>query len=238
MFLFFIKFIIMKYLITLFFVLSIYFANAQQSLTREIESFSKIEVFGNVNVELKQNTEESVKIKTNKIDPDKIIVKVSNNTLKISLKSNLFDEDVKVKVYVSYKEITEIRSDASAEIKILNKFEGNYLAATAANGGRIIMKVKLDSVDLKLFQGAHIDISGSCMKQSSYVNTGSVLSASNLECDEVDIRMNTKANAEIVANKRIEAKVNSGSKLSFFGKPIEEILKTTLGGNITKWEEN
>ena len=64
-----------------------------------------------------------------------------------------------------------------------------------------------------------------------------VLSASNFECDEVFIRMNTGGNAEIIANKKIEANVNTGAKLSFFGKPKEEKLKTSLGGNITKWDE-
>jgi hypothetical protein len=237
--LFFIKFIIMRYLITTFLLLSFVIARSQQNLTKEIDPFNKIEVFGNIDVEMKLDNKETIKIKTHEIDPEKVTIKISDNILKISLISKLFDDDIKVKVYVTYKEIIEMRSDASAEIKLLDKIEGNKIVATAANGGRIIMKVKLDSVDLKLFQGGHIDISGTCKEQTSFVNTGSVLSASNFECDNVFIRMNTKANAEIIANKRIEAKVNSGSKLSFFGKPQEEILKTTLGGNnITKWNEH
>ena len=82
----------------------------------------------------------------------------------------------------------------------MNKIEGEKLNATAANGGRILMEVKLNSIELKLFQGGHIDVSGMCKEQRSFVNTGSVLSASHFECDNVFIRMNTKANAEIIAN--------------------------------------
>ena len=173
-----------------------------------------------------------------KVDQEKISIKVTDNTLKISLKSKLFDDEVKVKAFVTYKEIIGIRSDASAEIKVLNLIEGNTLAAEAANGGRLLIKVKLDSVDLKLFQGSHIDISGMCTQQRSFVNTGSVLSATNLQCDNVFIKMNTKAKAEVVANKKIDAKINTYSTLSLFGNPQEKNLKTSIGGVISNWDED
>lgn len=235
---FYFKLIIMKYLVTLSLVLCFYLASAQLNVIRELDSFNKIEVFGNIDVEMKLGNKETLKFKTYKIEQEKVSIKVVDNTLKISLKSKLLDEDVKVKVYITYKEIVGIRSDAGAEIRIIDRIVGDRLLAEAANGGRILMKVRIELLELKLFQGAHIDISGACLKQKSFVNTGSVLSATNLESEEVNIRMNTKANAEITANKKIEAKVNSGSRLSFFGTPEEESLKTTLGGEISKWDEN
>lgn len=232
------KYIVMKYLMTISLILSLFLANAQQNVMREIDSFNKIEVFGNIEVEMKLGNKETLKIKTYKVEQEKVSIKVVDNTLKISLKSKLLDEDVKVKAYITYKEIVGIRSDAGAEIRIIDRLIGDRLLAEAANGGRILMEVRIELLELKLFQGAHIDISGACLKQKSFVNTGSVLSATNLESDEVNIIMNTKANAEIIANKKIEAKVNSGSKLSYFGNPEEESLKTTFGGEISKWDEN
>lgn len=235
---FYFKRIVMKYLMVISLFLSFFPASAQQNVMREIDSFNKIEVFGNIDVEMKLSNKETLKIKTYKVEQEKVSIKVVDNTLKISLKSKLLDEDVKVKVYITYKEIVGIRSDAGAEIRIIDRVIGDRLIAEAANGGRIIMKVRIELLELKLFQGAHIDISGACLKQKSFVNTGSILSATNLESEEVNIRMNTKATAEVTAIKKIEAKVNSGSKLSFFGTPEEEVLKTTFGGSISKWDEN
>lgn len=232
------KRIVMKYLITISLILSFFLARAQLNVIRELDSFNKIEVFGNIDVEMKLGNKETLKFKTYKVEQEKVSIKVVDNTLKISLKTKLLDEDVKVKVYITYKEIVGIRSDAGAEIRMIDRVIADRLIAEAANGGRILMKVRIELLELKLFQGAHIDISGACLKQKSFVNTGSVLSATNLESDEVNIRMNTKANAEITANKKIEAKVNSGSRLSFFGTPEVESLKTTFGGEISKWDEN
>jgi hypothetical protein len=228
----------MKYLMTISLILSFFLASAQLNVIRELDSFNKIEVFGNIDVEMKLGNKETLKFKTYKVEQEKVSIKVVNNTLKVSLKTKLLDEDVKVKVYITYKELVGIRSDAGAEIRMIDRVVADQLIAEAANGGRILMKVRIELLELKLFQGAHIDISGACLKQKSFVNTGSVLSATNLESDEVNIRMNTKATAEIIAKKKIEAKVNSGSKLSFFGTPEVESLKTTLGGEISKWDKN
>lgn len=228
----------MKYLITITLLFGFLYANAQDFETREINSFDKIDVFGNIKIEMKLGDKESLKIETKNVDPSEVVTAVKDKLLKIKMNSNLFDDEVKVKIYLTFKEIREITSNASAEIKILDEVKGDKIFAEATSGGRILMKVQLNAIELKSYQGAHIDVSGSCKIQESFVNTGGVLSASNFECDEVFIRMNTGGKAEIIANKRIEANVNTGASLSFFGKPENETLNTTLGGKIIKWDED
>ncbi len=229
---------ILKYLIAGLFLLSVLYTSAQNSETREIGSFDKIDVFGNIKIEMKLGEKESLTIETKNVDPSEVVIVVKDKLLKIKMNSNLFDDEVKVKIYLTFKEIREITSNASAEIKILDEVKGDKIFAEATSGGRILMKVQLNAIELKSYQGAHIDVSGSCKIQESFVNTGGVLSASNFKCDEVFIRMNTGGKAEIIANKRIEANVNTGASLSFFGKPENETLNTTLGGKIIKWDED
>ena len=228
----------MKNLIIVVAILFSFAAFGQNIVNREITSYDKIEVTCNINVEMKQGDKESIEIRAINVDPSEVETEVKDKLLKIRMKSNLFDENVKVKIKLTYKEIREITSNASAEIKIIDKIEGDKIFANATSGGRILIKVDLNAIELTSYQGAHIEVSGKCKIQESFVNTGGVLSASNFECDEVFIRMNTGGNAEVIANKRIEANVNTGAKLSFFGKPENESLKTTLGGKITKWDDN
>jgi hypothetical protein len=227
----------MRYLITAFMFCVSFSLFAQNIEKRTIDSFDKIEVTGNIKVEMKLGSKEMLEIKARHVDPSEVITEVDDKLLKIRMKSNLFEDEVQAIIKVTYTEIREITSNASAEIVFENKIEGDKIFAEATSGGRIIMEVKLNAIELKSYQGAHIDVSGSSNIQESFINTGGVLSASNFACDEVFIRMNTGGNAEIIANKKIEANVNTGAKLSFFGQPSEENLKTTLGGNITKWDD-
>ena len=153
------------------------------------------------------------------------------------MKSNLFDDDVKVKVILRYKEIIDISSNAAADINVKNVVKGDKLFLTATSGGRIKLKVELETINLKSYQGAHIDISGTVALQESFVNTGGVLSGSDFSSDEVLIKMNTGGKAEIVVNKSLDAYVNTGASLNYFGTPTKENIKTTLGGKINAWDK-
>lgn len=227
----------MRYLITVFIFCISFSLFAQNIEKRTIDSFDKIEVTGNIKVVMKLGKKESLEIKARNVDPSEVITEVDDKLLKIRMKSNLFEDEVQAIIKVTYTEIREINSNASAEIVFKDKIEGDKIFAEATSGGRIIMEVNLNAIELKSYQGAHIDVSGSSKIQESFINTGGVLAASNFSCDEVFIRMNTGGNAEIIANKKLEANVNTGAKLSYFGKPNEENLKTTLGGNITRWDD-
>ncbi len=228
----------MKHCFLIVFLFSWLVSNAQKTETREISSFDKIEVTGNIKVEMKMGETESIKIKTMNVDPSEVVTEVKNKLLKIKMGSNLFDDNVQVTIYVAFKEIREVTSNAGAEIKIQDKIKGDKIFASATSGGRILMEVDLNAIEIKVYQGAHIEVSGNCKIQESFISTGGVLSATKFECDEVFIKMNAKAQAELIANKKIQANVKSGASLSFFGNPEEESLKTSLGGNISKWDEN
>jgi hypothetical protein len=142
-----------------------------------------------------------------------------------------------VKIILRYKEITDISSNAAADINVKDLIKGEKLFLTATSGGRIKLKVELKTINIKSYQGAHIDISGTVGLQESFVNTGGVLSGSDFSSDEVLIKMNTGGKAEIVVNKSLDANVNTGASLNYFGTPATENIKTTLGGKINAWDK-
>lgn len=227
----------MKRLITAILILAIYTASAQKSEKRIIESFDKLDVYGNIDVEMILSDTESIDIFTTNVDPSEVETEIKDKLLKIKMKSNLFDDDVKVKVILRYKEIREISSNAAADINVKDIVKGDKLFVTATSGGRIKLQVELNAIDLKSYQGAHIDISGKTILQESFVNTGGVLSGSDFNSDEVFIKMNTGGKAEIIVNKSLDANVNTGASLNFFRKPEKENIKTTFGGKINAWDK-
>lgn len=211
---------------------------AQNKEQRKIDSFDKLDVFGNISVVMIQGDEESIDIQVMNVELSDIKTEVKDRLLKINMTSNLFNENAKVKIILTYKEIREIYSNASADIIVKDFIKGDKLFLEATSGGRIKLKVDLNAIELKAFQGAHIDIAGKTKLQESYVNTGGVLSGSNFESDEVFIKMNTGGEAEIIVNKMLDAKVNTGASLNYFGKPEKEDIKTTLGGKINAWDKD
>lgn len=221
-------------LTVIFFIFSIFSGNAQKTAERTIESFDKIEVFGNIQVFLTKGDVGTVKIDSKDVNPSEVVTEVKNKLLKIKMKSNLFD-DVTVKVYLNFDELREISSNAAAEIIVKDKIKGDKIFVTATSGGRVKLDAELNAVELKSYQGGHIDISGKSKIQESFVNTGGILSAAKFECNEVFIKMNTGGNADIFVSERIEARVNTGANLAVYGSVKQENLNTSLGGKIVKW---
>ena len=209
----------------------------QNRETRKLDSFDKLDVFGNINVEMRQGNEESVVIKAKNVDLSEIKTEVKDKLLKIHMSSNLFEDDANVEVILTYKEIREIFSNASADILVKDKIMGDKLFIDATSGGRIKLNVELNAIELKAYQGAQIDISGKSRIQESYINTGGILSGSNFESDEVFIKMNTGGKAEIIVNKVLNANINTGADLSYYGNPEKEEIKTSLGGKISAWDK-
>jgi len=225
-----------KIIFILLVIIPFFSGYAQKTQERDIDSFDKIEVFGNIQVVLTKGNVGTLTINTKEVDPSEVITEVEDKLLKIKMKSNLF-EDVTVKVLVNYNELREITSNGAAEIIIKDKIKADKIIATATSGGRIKLDAILNAVELKVYQGAHIDITGESKIQESYVNTGGVLSATKFESDEVFIKMNTGGNADVFARKKIDAKVNTGATLTVYGEAKKEVLKTSLGGDIIRWND-
>ena len=226
-----------NYIITGILILFATLTFAQKSEERKIDSFDKIDVFGNIEVVMSLGDTETLRIETKNIDPSEVSTQVKENLLKIKMSSNLFDDDVKVKVFVTYKVIREISSNASAAVKFNNPVTGDKVVINATSGGRVVLKADLNAVELNAYQGAQVDISGKTKLLEAYVNTGGILAGSDFTADEAYMKMNTGGKAEIIVNKRIEAHVNTGANFSYFGKPEKEDLNTTLGGKITSWDK-
>ncbi|HKL09437.1 MAG TPA: head GIN domain-containing protein [Bacteroidales bacterium] len=225
-----------RIIFALLFTFTMFSGYAQETVVRNIDSFDKIEVFGNIRVMLTKGNAGTINIDSKDVAPSEVETKIEDKLLKIKMKSNLF-EDVTVNVFVNFDELREITAHGAAEIIIKDKIKADKIIVTATSGGRIKLEANLNAVDLKVYQGGHIDISGKSKIQESYVNTGGVLSATTFECDEVFIKMNTGGNADVFATKKIDAKVNTGATLTVYGKAKQEVLKTSLGGEIIRWNE-
>ena len=209
---------------------------SQNVETRIVDDFNKIYVWGNIKVEAKKGDESTVQIDAGNIPLDEVVTSTKKGKLIIKMKSNLF-KDVVVNVKITYKEITEIYANASAEIKFIDLIKANEINIKSYSGARVILNVDLYKADLTASQGAQIDIKGKAGYMNSYAASGGVLSATNLITDEVKIKLNTGGKAEITVVKKLVAKINTKSSLSYFGKPETEMIKKSLGGNVSKWDE-
>ena len=71
-------------------------ASAQQTETRKVTDFTKLDIGGSFDAVLRQGNETSVKIITENIDTKKILTETNGNTLKVSLEKGFY-KNIKIK---------------------------------------------------------------------------------------------------------------------------------------------
>jgi hypothetical protein len=223
-------------LICLYILLCSFVGYSQNTETRSIAEFKKIDVWGNIRIDLQKSDSNSIYIDANSVPLDEIITEIKNDVLKIKMRSNLF-KDVVINIKINYKEIVDIKANASAELIFLNKIVAEKLTVESIGGARVVLDVELKKSDLTAYQGGQVDIKGKSVFASVFANSGGILSATNLITDEANIKLNTGGKCEITVNKKLVARVNTKSSLSYFGKPEIEEIKTSLGANVSKWDE-
>ena len=106
--------------------LSLFFSN-QISAQHSLNAFDQVRATGNIEVFVQQGESESIRIEAQGIDEEDVSVKVKSGTLRLKLVKSLFYKNVKVKAYVTYRQLRGLRASAGATIESQNPIKADKL---------------------------------------------------------------------------------------------------------------
>lgn len=208
---------------------------SQTSITKVLGDFSTLKVFNGIDVELVKSDKQELIITGEK--SEKVKIKNSNNTLKISLRfslnpaNNFADGKVKIVLYYN-KSIKVIDANENANITAKN-FTQQQLEVKTQEGALINMVVDVKHLTVKSVSGGFIKLTGNAKNQKIEVNNAGVYQGYNLKTTDVTIvRAALGGKAEVFSGETLDAKVSFGGTIFYKGNP--EVLKTkkVLGGTI------
>ncbi len=223
--------IIMKKIAFLSLFLIAGIASAQTTITKSLEDFSELKVYNGIEVELIKSTEQKIEITGKKAE--KVKVKNSGNTLRISLKfpETIANGKAKIKIYFN-KDIAII--DANEGATVTGKgFEQAQIEVKVQEGAFMNLVIKTNHLKVKASSGGVLKLSGSAKNQNVDVDLGGVYHGYNMNVTNMSIvRAGSGAKAEVKASKILDVKVTFGGSIYYKGTP--EILKDKkiLGGVI------
>lgn len=206
-------------------------ASAQTTITKSVGDFSELKVYNGIDVELIKSDKQQIEITGEKAE--KVKVKSSGNTLKISLKfpETSANGKVNIKLYFN-KDIAII--DANEGATITGKgFDQQKLEVKVQEGAFINLVVKTKHLKVKASSGGILKLSGTAKNQHVDVDLGGVYHGYNLEASTMSIvRAGSGAKAEVKASETLDAKVTFGGSIYYKGTP--EVLKDkkVIGGVI------
>ena len=208
-------------------------ADAQGMQSRNVPAFNGVKVFGNIRVTMRQGGRQSVKVRARGVEISKVNTFVDDGLLKIKMQEGIYNK-TDVRVDVVYQRLNEITATGSGEILVESLIEQNELYVDVASGGYARMSVDVNSVEINLYSGGQLEISGRAKNQQTKDVSGANLYGYDLESENVVIKANTGGTAEIFASESISGSASTGGQVIYKGRPRMENIKGNLGGDISR----
>ncbi|MEQ6124444.1 head GIN domain-containing protein [Pseudotenacibaculum sp. MALMAid0570] len=205
---------------------------SQTTITKQLGDFEKIKIYNGINVELIKSDEQKIEITGEKAE--KVKVKNSNNTLKVTLKFPDLSADGKVNVKLYYnKDIKVIDGNEGATItgKDIDQLQ---LEVKSQERAFINLVIKTKHLKVKSSSGGIIKLTGSSKNQDIDVDLYGIYHGYGLSVsDNTSIRAGSGAKAEVSAGETLNAKVSFGGSIFYKGNP-EVIKDKKVAGGIIK----
>jgi len=208
---------------------------AQESVDRNLNSFSRLVVGDRVIVRLVKGSKESANIKVQGINASAVRTDVVGNTLTISIYGESFTKK-KVMVTLNYVKITAITVNGGADVSTGSLFKVDTLTVDLKSGGMLYLDADIGYLKGKVIEGAILTAEGYATEQNMVVATSGTLSAYDLESDKVKVKASSSGKAKINVEEELDADVSSKGYISYKGNPSKINRNVNSGGTIVVYE--
>ncbi|WP_456376338.1 head GIN domain-containing protein [Lutibacter sp.] len=194
--------------------------------------FDVIKVQQGISLYLTQGNSTTLNVEADENILDLLITEVKNNELKVYFEKNVYRAKAR-NVYLTTKDISEIRTSSGASVKSENTLHVNALDLNSSSGSSIKVYVNGTEISSEASSGANIDIYGKTTNFSANASSGSSIDADKLETVDAYVKASSGASIDVNATGKLTAKASSGGAIDFVGNPTNVNKDTSSGGSVS-----
>lgn len=197
------------------------------------DTFDKIHVSQGINLFIRLSNENTIVVEADENLQNIIKTEIKDGVLKIYTKETIFKASAK-NVYVSLKEIKEIKASSGSFVRSENTLISEYLSLKSSSGSEINISTNAEEITSSSSSGSEIKLEGKTQIHNAIASSGSEINALQLKSNEASAKVSSGASIEIHSSGLLNARASSGGSIEFVGNPkkIEKI--TSSGGDISK----
>lgn len=245
----------MKHLIILLFLWLPIQMMAQQTETRNLESFNEVSSSASIKVTLIQGSSPKVDVSTDG-DLEDVLTEVSGSHLKISRKPNEsffgsgYNND-KIEVTVYFQEIEKLKVSSSSKMEVKNIIKGDRLEAQVSSSGKLSFSADVEESDIsvsssgkleaninckeleaKVSSSGKIDLSGKANKLDGAASSSGNINGNDFSCSVADLSTSSSGKISLTVESEMSGKASSSGRISYKGTPKLLSINTSSGGKI------
>jgi hypothetical protein len=202
---------------------------------RQVGSFNSVELSGSLNVHLKQEPSNSVKVEADANLMPFIEVYTEGNTLVIREKRGYNLRPTReIIVYASAAEFRHLSVSGSGNIFTDNEISSNELLdMTVSGSGGAMLQLNTSKLNVKVSGSGSVTLKGQAQDMALSISGSGSVNAFDVNAENVTVGVSGSGNANVNANKKLEARVSGSGNVSYKGNP--SVDKSTSGsGDVNK----
>lgn len=215
-------------------------ANAQISYIQTLNDFDRIEVYGDIYVEMSKSDNRTTRVEGIGITKDDLDITIDKQTLQIKLKPRIYNH-VEVKVFVTYNKIKEIKAAGAAVLVLTDTICGDKLTVDALTSSTVRLQVAISDLELKAGQGATISAKGNVETLEASAGSKGLIAAYELKATKTYASCSLGGILKLNPLDYLEAKANVGGAIYYINRPKQVKISQNLGGKVEEvqsMEEN
>ena len=209
---------------------------AQDDVTRKsvnVSGFHAIQASGIASVYLTKGSQEKVEVEINEKYREFTKVSVDDQVLNIKLdlkdRGNRRDyEDLKFKVYVTYKTLDALTGSGATNFHTQNKLTTPKLTLDVSGANNSTLDLDAGELKVEASGAANIKLSGQADKFAIDANGACNIKAYELKATQVKAEVSGVSNAYVMAEKKLDVKADGLSHVNYKGNPqigVREVSK-------------
>jgi hypothetical protein len=231
-------------------------ASAQETETRKLSSFSKLDVGGPFEVTIEKGSEESVKITAEGVPLNKIITEVRGNTLEISLERGEYRNKMKAKIILTYKSLDAIDKSGSGNLTCNSDFTASDFDLGLSGSGNISAKkikaqqikvrksgsgnirvatIETDDAELGLSGSGDLEISNGYAKtQSVHISGSGNVRAHGVKSNDCTASVSGSGNIDVSVSQSLEGSISGSGNIVYDGDAQVKKMGISGSGRISR----
>jgi len=192
-----------------------------ESEDRSVSGFSSVSISSGMNLYLKQDDTESLRIEAEDNILPMIITKVDNGKLEIKYRNLIIgglNLNEPINVYLIVKDLKELHVSSGVRIES-EEIKSDSLKIDLSSGADGKMIISSQNLSVNISSGSRLEISGQTVSQDIDLGSGGEYSAGELMSKTVVIHASSGSNAVVNASDNLDVNISSGATVQYTGSP-------------------
>ena len=184
---------------------------AQNQTTRNLSAFDKISISGGFEkVVLSAGSSESVGIEAPGVDPEDVITEIKGSTLNIRMKKGSYNKDHKIRLTVTYRNLSELSNSGSTDIETTAAIKGDSFEFNSSGSGDFTGAFDVKDLKINISGSSDMKLSGKADKQAIAISGSGDVNAKALSGSEASVAISGSGDVALHVNGPVRTAV-SGS---------------------------